>query len=150
MGTLSTNAVTSSTSAWVSAEDATSSSYAKTHPVHAKTPPIGAAEPRAQSDRDDRYADLRPPCGGEDCDTYANIYLNGDPDDQNFDSGDQGFNMLMEEAFQYVNSLATNYALNERYQGSISGRDGILTTLWWVQRYLAKREPTTRRRMSLS
>ena len=88
--------------------------------------------------RDDRYADLRPPCArGEDCDTYANIYLSGDPDDQNFDSGDQGFNMLMEEAFQYVNSLATNYALNERYQGSISGRDGILTTLWWVQRYLA-------------
>ena len=87
--------------------------------------------------RDDRFSDRRPPCDrGENCDTYANIYLNGNPDDQNFESGDQGFNMLMEEAFQYVNSLATNYALNDRYQGSISGRDGILTTLWWVQRYL--------------
>jgi len=87
--------------------------------------------------RNDRFSGERPPCDrGDNCDTYANIYLNGNPDDDNFDSGDQGFNMLMEEAFQYVNSIATNYALNDRYRGSISGRDGILTNLWWVQRYL--------------
>jgi hypothetical protein len=89
--------------------------------------------------RQDDYSALRPPCGGgggNTCDTYADTYLDGDPDDADFQSGDQGFNMLLEEAFQYVNSLATNYALNDRYSGSISGKDGILTHLWWVQRYL--------------
>ena len=88
---------------------------------------------------DDNYSSMRPPCNGSssrNCDSYADIYLNGDPDDSTFDSGDQGFNLLLEEAFQYVNSLATNYAFNDRYSGSISGKDGLLTHLWWVMRYL--------------
>jgi hypothetical protein len=88
----------------------------------------------------DNYSALRPPCGGAggngNCDSYADTYLNGDPDDNQFEGGDQGFNMLLEEAFQYVNSLATNYALGDTIRGSISARDGILTHLWWVQRYL--------------
>jgi hypothetical protein len=88
----------------------------------------------------DSYSALRPPCGGagssENCDNYADTYLDGNPDDNEFEGGDQGFNMLLEEAFQYVNSLATNYALADTISGSISGRDGILTHLWWVQRYL--------------
>ena len=44
-------------------------------------------------------------------DNYANVYLDGDPDDDEFDGGDQGFNSLLEETLQYVNSLATGYAI---------------------------------------
>ena len=86
----------------------------------------------------DDYAELRPPCGGGfgGCDSYADIYLDGDPFDGNFDGGDQGFNSVIEEAVQYVNSLATGYAFADQLSGSVSERDGILTFLWWVQRYL--------------
>ncbi len=88
---------------------------------------------------DDRAA-LRRPCGGgwgSGCDSYADIYLDGDPFDGTFDGGDQGFNSLVEEAYQYVNSLATGYALNDQMSGgSVSERDGILTFLWWLERYL--------------
>lgn len=88
----------------------------------------------------DDYAALRPACDGgfgRGCDSYADIYLNGDAFDGTFDSGDQGFNALMEEAVQYVNSLASGYAFVDQIQGSVSERDGILTFLWYMQRYLA-------------
>ena len=82
----------------------------------------------------DSYAALRPMCppgsfGDGNCDSYADTYLTGS-------SGDQGFDMLMEEVVQYVNSLATGYAFNDYYSGSVSERDGILTFLWYMQRYL--------------
>ena len=51
--------------------------------------------------------------GGSNCDFYASTYLGGDPNDGNFDSGDQGFGMLHEETVQYVNSLATAYAFQD-------------------------------------
>ena len=87
----------------------------------------------------DRYSQLRPPCRGNrsaNCDGYADVYLDGDPDDNTFDSGDQGFNSVLEEVLQYVNSLATGYAVKDFYRGSRSERDGILTFLWYLQRYL--------------
>ncbi|HJL17185.1 MAG TPA: hypothetical protein RMH99_16075 [Sandaracinaceae bacterium LLY-WYZ-13_1] len=91
--------------------------------------------------RDDAYAELRPPCDGtfgSGCDFYADIYLDGDPDDGTFDGGDQGFNMLFEEVVQYVNSIATAYAFTGELDtgGSTSQRDGILTFLWYLTRYL--------------
>lgn len=92
--------------------------------------------------RDDEYSALRRPCVGDEtngCDYYAKIYLDGDPTDSNFDSGDQGFNFLMEEAVQYVNSIATGYAFEEELTSGgrrISERDGILTFLWYIERYL--------------
>lgn len=91
--------------------------------------------------RDDAFAASWPPCGedGEDgCDMYADLYLDGDPDDDTHQSGDQGFNLLLEEQVQYVNSLATAYAFHgEVDRGShASHRDGVLTMLWYVERYL--------------
>jgi hypothetical protein len=88
---------------------------------------------------EDDYSAERPPCDGgrgEDCDSYADIYLDGNPDDATFESGDQGFNMLAEEALQYINSLATAYAFHDRHEFTVSARDGILTHLWWIERYL--------------
>ena len=88
----------------------------------------------------DDYSELRPPCSGggfgDGCDSYADIYLDGDPFDANFDGGDQGFNSVIEEATQYVNSIATGYAFSDQVRGSVSERDGILTFLWWIERYL--------------
>jgi len=80
----------------------------------------------------DTYSALRGLCeqgqwGG--CDSYADVYLVGD-------SGDQGFNTLMEEAVQYVNSLATGYAFNDQYTWTVSEKDGIMTFLWYIERYL--------------
>ena len=72
------------------------------------------------------------------CDMYAPIYLDGSPTDSTFDSGDQGYNFLLEEATQYVNSLASAYAFQDAYVNqSASERDGILTFLWYIERYLA-------------
>jgi hypothetical protein len=88
----------------------------------------------------DGYYTSRKACGGTvkaGCDFYADIYLDGNPDDAAFESGDQGFNSVLEEATQYVNSLATALAFQEVYQGSRSSeRDGILTFLWYIERYL--------------
>lgn len=90
----------------------------------------------------DEYASLRPACGGTfrpGCDFYADIYLDGDPDDGRFDSGDQGFNMLFDEIVQYVNSLATGLAFSGELGAggrSVSERDGILNFLWYLERYL--------------
>lgn len=88
----------------------------------------------------DIYGPLWPACAsfgsGGDCDSYAPIYLDGDPNDSEFDSGDQGFGSLLEETVQYVNSLATGYAFNDFYTWGVSERDGILTFLWYLERYL--------------
>ena len=73
---------------------------------------------------------------GRDCDGYAQVYLDGDPDDSNFEGGDQGFNSVMEETVQYVNSLAVGYAFQDFYERTVSERDGLLTFLWYVGRYL--------------
>ncbi|MBM4343174.1 MAG: hypothetical protein FJ100_07320 [Deltaproteobacteria bacterium] len=70
------------------------------------------------------------------CDGYAPIYLGGDPKDPKFDSGDQGYDMLLEEVAQYVNSLAVDYAFADHSQFSTSAEDGILTFLWYMTRYL--------------
>jgi hypothetical protein len=92
--------------------------------------------------RDDIHQAMRPSCGGDfepGCDFYLDTYLNGDPDDATFDGGDQGFNMLFEELVQYVNSLATDYAIGDRLGAggsSVSDRDGLLTFMWYVERYL--------------
>ena len=91
--------------------------------------------------RDDAYSSARMPCGGTfgpDCDFYADIYLDGNPDDSTFDSGDQGFSVLFEEIVQYVNSLATALAFTNELagRGSVSERDGILNFLWYLERYL--------------
>lgn len=75
---------------------------------------------------------------GQDCDMYARIYLDGDADDATFDSGDQGYSSVLEEATQYVNSLATGLAFEDQYTGvKVTERDGILTFLWYIERYLA-------------
>lgn len=72
------------------------------------------------------------------CDkTYAQTYLNGDPDDSQFDSGDQGYNSLIEEVTQYINSLALAYYLQDSKRPS-SDRHAMLTWLWWNERYLRK------------
>ncbi len=89
----------------------------------------------------DRYAASRPACENVSrpgCDPYADVYLDGDPDDGVFQSGDQGFNLLMEEAVQYVNSIATAWSFADQQPANIaiSARDGILTFLWYIERYL--------------
>lgn len=82
-----------------------------------------------------------PACNGgpsESCDFYRDVYLNGDPTDGNFESGDQGFNLLVEEVVQYINSLATAWAFADQMPPgrSTSARDGINTFLWYMGRYL--------------
>jgi hypothetical protein len=90
--------------------------------------------------KDTHYA-KRQACGGkvaQGCDFYADIYLDGSSSDPTFQSGDQGYNSVLEEATQYVNSLASALAFQEQYAGTkVSERDGILTFLWYIERYLA-------------
>lgn len=92
--------------------------------------------------RQDAHYDKRKACpagtAARGCDMYAEIYLNGSPTDAKFDSGDQGYSFVLEEAAQYVNSLATALAFEDAYTSSrASERDGILTFLWYIERYLA-------------
>jgi hypothetical protein len=88
----------------------------------------------------DSYYAKRKACGGQaaqGCDFYADVYLDGNPDDSAFQGGDQGYSSVVEEATQYVNSLATALAFQEQYAGAkASERDGILTFLWYIERYL--------------
>jgi len=93
--------------------------------------------------RGDSYQTLRPACPGGSpspgCDSYADVYLDGNPDDATFDGGDQGFDSLLEETAQYVNSLATSHAFTREIGAGgrrVSERDGILTFLWYLERYL--------------
>ncbi|MFZ4578432.1 MAG: hypothetical protein ACOYOB_08570 [Myxococcota bacterium] len=88
---------------------------------------------------DDAFAAAWPGCasfGMQGCDGYAPIYLDGDPKDGKFDSGDQGYDMVLEEVMQYVNSLAVDYAFADQSSYSTSAEDGLLTFLWYMQRYL--------------
>lgn len=85
----------------------------------------------------DQFAPMRPYCNqGANCDFYASVYLDGDPDDASFEGGDQGYNSVLEETTQYINSLATAYAFRDTYTTTKSERDGILTFLWYIGRYL--------------
>ncbi len=89
----------------------------------------------------DKWSAKHPPCADfsqKGCDSYAKIYLDGDPNNGKFESGDQGFNLLFEEIVQYVNSLATGYAFADKYSAgsSHSDRDGILNFFWYLERYL--------------
>lgn len=90
--------------------------------------------------RGDEYDSKRQACGGRSmpgCDSYADVYLDGSATDSTFQSGDQGYNSVLEEANQYVNSLATAYAFQDAYTDmKTSDRDGILTFLWYIERYL--------------
>jgi len=74
---------------------------------------------------DDAYDALLPD------DFYKDTYLVGS-------GSEQGFNMLAEEAVQYINSLVTDWAFRDFISPgySITARDGILTFLWYVERYL--------------
>jgi hypothetical protein len=90
----------------------------------------------------DAFASQRASCGASnpagECDSYAAIYLNGDPNDKKHDSGDQGLDLLVEELVQYIHSLATARALRDKpLEGRrTSERDGVLTMLWYLERYL--------------
>ncbi len=88
----------------------------------------------------DEFVAARPPCpkkGTHGCDGYASVYLSGDPANAVFESGDQGLDSLLEETVQYVHSLATEYAFRDRLGSvSVSARDGILTFLWYLERFL--------------
>lgn len=80
----------------------------------------------------DAYASLRPPCGlqsSPDCDFFHPVYIAGQ-------AGQEGFDALLEETVQYINSLATAYAIHDWYSLNINHLDGLLTTLWYVERYL--------------
>ncbi len=83
----------------------------------------------------DPYQSMRAACPmgtfGRGCDSYHDIYLTGT-------SGEQGFSVLLEEVVQYVNSLVVGYAFADaRAPGSsVSDRDGMLTFLWYMTRYL--------------
>ncbi len=81
---------------------------------------------------EDPYADLLPE------DFYRPVYLDGDPDNATVEGGDQGYDSVLEETLQYINSLATDWAFRDRLQRgqSISARDGLLTFLWYLTRYL--------------
>jgi hypothetical protein len=89
----------------------------------------------------DAYYSMRPACmnmSSSTCDFYADVYLDGSPTNGTFESGDQGFNSLLEEANQYVNSLASALAFRDAFTGGsrVSERDGILTFMWYLERYL--------------
>ncbi|MBL8918444.1 MAG: hypothetical protein JNJ54_06255 [Myxococcaceae bacterium] len=90
----------------------------------------------------DAWYAMRPACmnmSSSTCDFYADVYLDGSPTNGTFESGDQGFNSLLEEANQYVNSLASALAFRDAFSGGsrVSERDGILTFMWYLERYLA-------------
>lgn len=91
--------------------------------------------------RGDAHYAKRKACGGgaaAGCDFYADVYLDGSATDGTFQGGDQGYSSVLEETTQYVNSLATALAFEDQYTGTkASERDGILTFLWYVERYLA-------------
>ncbi|MBK8168868.1 MAG: hypothetical protein IPK60_00820 [Sandaracinaceae bacterium] len=87
---------------------------------------------------DDAFQSEFPACASfsdRDCDSYALIYL--DPNSPVGTLGpSQGFSSVIEEATQYVNSLATGFAFRDQLTGQRSERDGILAYLWYVERYL--------------
>ena len=107
------------------------SNYVITESLTLTCPRVGNGLARSRLN-EDAYADLLPD------DFYRQVYLDGDPDDATFDGGDQGYDMVLEETLQYVNSLATDWALRDQLRSgqSISARDGLLTFFWYLTRYL--------------
>ena len=74
---------------------------------------------------------------GGGCDFYRDVYLDGDANNDEFEGGDQGYNSVLEETLQYINSIAVSYAFSNELTGRfMSERDGILTFLWYTTRYL--------------
>ncbi len=72
------------------------------------------------------------------CDkNYAETYLSGDPTDNNFDGGDQGFNSLIDELVEYINSMAFAHYFQDQIRAS-SRRHALLGWLWWTERFLRK------------
>lgn len=107
--------------------------------------------------RDDAFASVFPACRAQQytgCDSFAELYLGGDLDDDVMDLGDQSFGTLLEEAVQYINDLATAWAvLDPARTSSTNNRDGVLAMLWYVERYLAlarTRYPDTYRVLTTS
>lgn len=114
-----------------------SAGYILTDELTIQCPGGGSDDTFARSEiKQDAWAQLHPPCASfgapGDCDSYAAVYL-----DDGF-SGSQGFDTLVEEAVQYVNSLAVGYAFEDHYVWTSSERDGILTFLWYLERYLQR------------
>jgi hypothetical protein len=65
-------------------------------------------------------------------DAYVDLYLTGD-------SGDQGFDSVLEELSAYVHSLASAYCTRDLYSqtgNSSSDRDGLLTFMLYTALYL--------------
>ena len=58
------------------------------------------------------------------------------PTNDSFDSGDQGYGMLLEETVQYSGSLAWKYYVDDIEKTRGSGKHGMLQWLWWNERYL--------------
>ena len=93
----------------------------------------GSTPPRSEITQD-KWEGLYPACSSfseQGCNSYGYVYLVGN-------GSQQGFNTVLEETLQYVNSLGTDYAFVDQANPFAAGsaRDGILTFLWFVQRYL--------------
>ncbi len=97
------------------------------------------ATPARSRIRGDAFGAERPPCpdkGERGCDPYAGLYLEGDPGDDQFDTGDQGLAMVLEELLQYQHSLMAARTISDHLIARTSARDGLLTSLWYLERYL--------------
>lgn len=104
--------------------------------------PTGGSAPDAPARSrvlEDEWTHLRPPCpetGAYGCDGYADTYLPGDPDDAEYDAGDEGLDSVADELLQYVHGLAVGLSVREEM--ALAGlEDGLLTFLWYLERYLA-------------
>lgn len=83
----------------------------------------------------DQFAAKRPICKNNErkgCDWYASTYLKAD-------MGQQGLDFVLEELTQYLHSLETAIALKQYLdpEDRLSAQDGLLTFMWYLQRYLA-------------
>ena len=86
---------------------------------------------------DDAYNAILPACGQgvSPCSNYTSIYLTQIGDNI---GPQQGYNSLLEETVQYVNSVAVEYAIVDQMKPGrrVSANDGILNFLWYIMRYL--------------
>ena len=91
---------------------------------HYNTP----APPAQSLLRNDEFVHLWPPCLDNqysNCDFYAASHWTH-----------QSMSSLLEELLQYVNDIAASYAVYDLSEMPIIEREGALTMLWWLQRYL--------------
>ena len=84
----------------------------------------------------DAFAPRRAACAGParaDCDMYSDIYLAAKTA-----GSEQGYSSVLEETVQYLHSLKTAYAFADQLKpgAKVSARDGLLTFLWYLERYL--------------